>query len=232
MSDVKNTAADEKKVQNLDAANDANEASEASEQMPEEIRTITPVKPRRRPKAKPLSDEELEKGLENLRPYMIEAIKDRIHEIPRPLLEALVAGAPISRKAMIAYKIPFNQHQKRELAVEAVYQHLLLDRDIKQCLYNVLCQSNQADDFLYQLTVGTADNEVRLQKEIAEKLRKDWSWERLSKLEQAILLVEANELETMDLPRNVIINEAVTLAKEYCDTTAPALINGILDKLG
>lgn len=196
----------------------------------QEIRIVENVE-KKRPQAKPLNDEQLAAGLKTLKPYLQEAIAGREEELPRGLLEALVAKAPVPRKAMLHYHIPFNQHQKRELAVEAMYQHLLLNRDIRQCLYNVLCQTNQADDLLYELTVGTAAHEGRLREEISAHLRDDWTWDRLSALEQAILLVEAHEMEALDLPRQVVINEAVTLAKEYCDPSAPALVNAILDRM-
>lgn len=185
------------------------------------------------PAPKPLNSDDpvLMEGVEHLRPYLYDAIKDRVDSIPRKVLEDLIAGRDVPRKAMVAFHIPFDRHQMRELAVEAIYQHLLLEKDIRKCLYSVLCHSNDVDGFLYNLSVGTVEDEDELKEKISSKLRSDWTWERLSRLEQAILLMAAHEMELGQTPKSVVINEAVTLAKEYCDESAPAMINGILDHL-
>lgn len=180
---------------------------------------------------KEMTDEQLQAALEDLPPKIHDAIKDRTDQIPREILLGLVQKVQIPRKAMIRYQIPFDRHQMRQLAVESVYQHLLLDKDIKKCLYDVLLGSNQADGFLYSLAVDAAENEEALKEALSSRLRDDWGWDRLSKLEQAILLVSAEEITSGMTPKAVAINEAVTLAKEYCDDSSPAMINGILDSL-
>ena len=58
----------------------------------------------------------------------------------------------------------------------------------------------------------------------------EWSFDRLGYVEQAILLLAASELETGDLDRAIIVNEAIELTKKYCDDAAYKLINGVLDK--
>lgn len=178
----------------------------------------------------PMSEQDLKKGLETLSPFIHDAIKDRLDTIPVYIQEALVQKIRLPRRAMIDYKIPFNRHQMRELAVEAIYQHLLLDKDIRKTLYDVLLGSNDADSYLYSLCVDTAANEKQFTELLSSRLRSDWSFERLSLLEQAILLMSCQELLN-GTPKSVVINEAVTLAKEYCDDAAPKLINGILDSL-
>ena len=62
-------------------------------------------------------------------------------------------------------------------------------------------------------------------------MRKDWSFDRLSVLEQAILLVSLQEILQNDIPKPVVINEAIKLAKKYCDDDSYKLINGVLDQL-
>lgn len=180
---------------------------------------------------KPMRPEELRKGLENLSPFVYDAIKDRLDTIPVNIQEALVQKIPLPRRAMIDFRIPFNRHQMRQLALEAIYQHLLLGKDIRKALYDVLLESNDVNGYLYSLAVGTVENEQKYEQMIASRLREDWSFERLSLLEQAILLMSCQELSENGTPKSVVINEAVTLAKEYCDEPAPRLINGILDRL-
>ena len=40
-----------------------------------------------------------------------------------------------------------NRHKMREVAMTSLYQHLLLGKDIRECLY-VNCDSNDIDPFL------------------------------------------------------------------------------------
>ena len=72
---------------------------------------------------------------------------------------------------------------------------------------------------------------TELTEEIKKHLTATWEFERLGFVEQAILLMSAEELLHQDTDRAVVINEAVEIAKIYCDDDAPKLINGVLDQL-
>lgn len=189
-----------------------------------QIRTRPPYEPR-------LTPEELEKGLLQLPPVLFESIKDRIADLPLPVLERLVMTRRLPRRLMVKYQIPFNRHQMRQMALEAMYQHLLLDKDIRKCLFDVMEGSNQADGFLYSLTVEAADDQDEFIEHIRPFLRKDWEWERLSLVDQAILLISMEDLLVNQTPKAIVIDEAVNLAKEYSDDASPKMINGILDRL-
>ena len=59
-----------------------------------------------------------------------------------------------------------------------------------------------------------------------------WTAERLAPLERNILRVAVHELlDWPDIPAAVSINEAVDLAKRYCQTEAAGLVNGILGRI-
>jgi N utilization substance protein B len=59
-----------------------------------------------------------------------------------------------------------------------------------------------------------------------------WTAERLAPLERNILRVAVHEiLDWPDIPAAVSINEAVDMAKRYCQTEAPGLVNGILGRI-
>ena len=114
-----------------------------------------------------------------------------------------------------------NRHEQRVVAMQSVYQHLLLGKDIRKCVFDVMKGSNDIDGYLYSLTIG----------KINELLRDDWDFDRLSMLEQAILLISFQEILANDTPKAVVINEAITLAKKYCDDNSYKLLNGVLDQL-
>lgn len=123
-----------------------------------------------------------------------------------------------------------NRHEMRVLAMEALYKHLLTGKDIRACVFD-LTRTNHINGYLYSLTMGTCEHENDYEKLISEHLRKDWTFDRLSKLEQAILLMSTQEILENQTEKPVVINEAVTLAKKYCDDNSYKLINGILDRL-
>ena len=59
-----------------------------------------------------------------------------------------------------------------------------------------------------------------------------WTAERLAPLERNILRVAVHEiLDWPDIPTAVSINEAVDMAKKFCQTEAPGLVNGILGRI-
>lgn len=123
------------------------------------------------------------------------------------------------------------RHDMREIALRCVYQHLLLGKDIRKCLYEAMKGNNEVDGYLYSLTIGTVEHEQEYIDIISKYLRKDWDFDRLSVLEQSILLISLQEILQNDIPKPIVINEATKLAKKFCDDDSYKLINGILDQI-
>ena len=84
------------------------------------------------------------------------------------------------------------------------------------------------DDYFNQVLDNLFNNYVEYKNYINENLN-GWTFDRLGYTEQAILLLSLSELALKN-DKNVVINEAVELAKQFCDDKAFKLINGILDK--
>ncbi len=124
-----------------------------------------------------------------------------------------------------------NRHEQREIAMKSIYQNLLLGKDIRRAVYDLTQGQNEVDEFLYTLTIDLMQNKDAYIEQINQNLRDDWSFDRLSLLEQSILLIAYQELKQVQTARAVVINEAVTLAKKYCDDSSYKLINGVLDRL-
>ena len=58
---------------------------------------------------------------------------------------------------------------------------------------------------------------------------KNWSVNRIAKVDLAILKLAIAEIIAInDIPQRVSVNEAIELAKIYCDDKSPKFINGIL----
>jgi N utilization substance protein B len=58
-----------------------------------------------------------------------------------------------------------------------------------------------------------------------------WTADRLGAVERNILRLAVHELEAGEVPLEVVIDEAVTLAKRYATDEAGRLVNGILGRI-
>lgn len=124
-----------------------------------------------------------------------------------------------------------NRHQLRELAMTCLYQSFLLKEDIKSVVFKNMKEKNQVDPFLYAITIDACANINYYIDKINEVLKEDWQFDRLGYVEQAILIMSASELTFETAQKPIVIDEAVTLAKKYCDDETYKLINGVLDRL-
>jgi N utilization substance protein B len=63
-------------------------------------------------------------------------------------------------------------------------------------------------------------------------LAQNWEFERIAKIDLAILRVAIFEmLHRKDIPPVVSINEAIDISKEFSNADSKRFINGILDRL-
>jgi len=83
-------------------------------------------------------------------------------------------------------------------------------------------------DYGRSLFEGTYALKESIDKTI-EKFLKGWKLNRISKVNLSILRLAVYEMDHIDeVPENVVINEAVELAKKYSGQKESAFINGIL----
>jgi N utilization substance protein B len=61
----------------------------------------------------------------------------------------------------------------------------------------------------------------------------NWQIDRMSRMDLSVLRIGVGELtdEAGGVPAEVVVNEAVDIARRYCDATAPAFINGVPDRV-
>ena len=59
----------------------------------------------------------------------------------------------------------------------------------------------------------------------------DWTADRLGAVERNVLRVALEELDAGEVPLEVVLDEAVTLAKRYASDDAGRLVNGILGRI-
>jgi transcription antitermination protein NusB len=110
--------------------------------------------------------------------------------------------------------------QRRE-AVFALYQQDVTGQPSADALV-------KASPFTRELVEGVESRRATLDEEISRRSQ-GWSLERIGALERNILRVGLYELRhSDDVPAEVAIDEAVSLAHEFCGAEAPGFVNGIL----
>ena len=86
------------------------------------------------------------------------------------------------------------------------------------------------NDFVRDIVYGVVTHQKDID-ELANKYMKDWTVARLEKVGAAILRMGIFEIKYTDTPPIVAINEALELAKVYCDESVRKIINAVLDKV-
>jgi N utilization substance protein B len=79
-----------------------------------------------------------------------------------------------------------------------------------------------------------AEDVIERHEELDERITAaadDWTADRLGALERNILRMAILELDRGDVPAEVAIDEAVSLAKRYSSEDAGRLVNGILGRI-
>ena len=110
---------------------------------------------------------------------------------------------------------------QRRAAVFALYQGEVTGRPPAEAL-------DDAKPFTRELVEGVEEHRAELDAEIA-RLARGWDLDRIAALEKSIMRVALYELHHRDdVPTEVAIDEAVSLAKRYCGADAPGFVNGVL----
>ena len=86
------------------------------------------------------------------------------------------------------------------------------------------------DEYTEQLTAAVIERADELDERITSA-SDDWTADRLGAVERNVLRVALEELDEGEVPVEVVLDEAVTLAKRYASEDAARLVNGILGKL-
>ena len=117
-----------------------------------------------------------------------------------------------------------SRRQARRTALFLLYQWDLTRQPLAS-LYE-----GEIDPFALDLAEGVVTRADELDSRITAASI-GWPADRLGALERNILRIALFELDRDDVPIEVAIDEAVTLAKRYASDEAGRLVNGILARL-
>ena len=103
-------------------------------------------------------------------------------------------------------------------------------RDAREIIADI-CETpfEQCDPFIIKV-VSTSLQNYGVIKDAFTPYLKNWKWERIPLLSQAILLMSYSHFYYADkVDKSIVIDIAVTLAKNYIDEKQASFINAILD---
>lgn len=132
---------------------------------------------------------------------------------------------------------PLTRNQTHEVAMTLIYNALTLAKidlpvDLEQLMTDYLEEPYANIDVYIKEVVIKA---IKHQREIIDLVNPHlikWTFERLNLLTQAIfLLAVAHYQYVKDVDKNVVIDNAIKLAKKFVDPKDYAFINAILDKV-
>lgn len=128
-----------------------------------------------------------------------------------------------------------NRSAMRELAFKAIYG-MEVQKEYSKEQLDLFIEDNDIKDegaieYITSIFEGIEKNEKEILELISSNLKRDWTIDRISKVNVAILKIAIFEIRFNELPFKVVINEAVELAKKYGDEAAPLFVNGVLGSI-
>lgn len=118
----------------------------------------------------------------------------------------------------------------RDNTFKCIYQLEFENRDIDRILKFCYEENKNEDDekeYIETVLNGVVKNLETIDNIILSKL-KNWTIQRIAKIDLAILRLAIYEIKYKEIPYKVAINEAVELAKKYGEDTSKNFVNGIL----
>ncbi len=118
-----------------------------------------------------------------------------------------------------------SRREARERALALLYEAEAKDSSGADVLD---AQPIEVEEYAADLVTGVADHRAALDEMIAG-YAKGWALDRMPRLDLTILRMAGYELlHRPDVPPNVVINEAVELAKRYSTDDSGRFVNGVL----
>jgi len=131
---------------------------------------------------------------------------------------------------------PRTRHRAREAAVQMLYQWEVGQSDIEDVLRTFWTADLPGAQGANEAVRGFAEQMVRYTVSNLDKIdplitetAEHWRLSRMAALDRLILRLAIGEFLHAETPRNVIINEALELAKTFSGDDSAKFINGILD---
>ncbi len=125
-----------------------------------------------------------------------------------------------------------SRSELRDIIVKVLYQvYILNNTNVKYDVNTLIKEQLEVENaFLNDSVNGVIKHQDEITK-IANNYLKDWTIDRLSKVDKAILSLGIYELLYTNTPSIVCINETIELAKKYSDTDVVKMVNAVMDAI-
>ncbi|MDE5599686.1 MAG: transcription antitermination protein NusB [Ureaplasma sp.] len=119
---------------------------------------------------------------------------------------------------------------KRVNVMQLIYSYLIFpirnNKFIEVCIEHYNFDADQIKIIEYFLS-----NKQAIENLVNKYIKQGWSFERLNTVEQAILYCAISEKNVLNTDKNIIIDESIKTAKNFCDEDSFEFINAVLDKI-
>jgi len=126
------------------------------------------------------------------------------------------------------------RRQGREAALQALYLQEASLQDlgaIPAHTWSAEPLTPKIREFARSLAAGVLAHQADIDA-LIKKVAENWEMKRMAAIDRSLLRLSAFELlHEKDTPINVIINEALEIAKKYSTAESSKFVNGILDKI-
>lgn len=129
-----------------------------------------------------------------------------------------------------------SRHEAREYVFALLFANAFnseedADSFYKKELENAEIEFGDQIDYVHDVFFGIADRRSEIDEMISASAQ-GWSINRLTKATVSVMRLCIYEMMAVnDVPKRAALNEAVELAKKYCEDNAPAYINGVLNTI-
>ena len=126
-----------------------------------------------------------------------------------------------------------NRRKAREYAFILLFEYRFQPDVINDIIEEFFIENDagKQEEYIREVVCGAISHIEEIDAAIAEN-SKGWSLDRISNVCMAVMRLAVFEMKYMDsIPRNVSVNEGVSLAVEYDGEEAAPFVNGVLDKI-
>lgn len=138
--------------------------------------------------------------------------------------EAVVESVSLSEQPKLRTVIG-GRHEARERAVHLLYESQIKKQPVEDVL---AAQVLAPDTYATELLRGVEENREEID-EVISRLARGWTIKRMATMDVVVLRVALFELlHRPDVPRGVVLAEAVDLAGQYGTDESSKFVNGLL----
>ena len=123
------------------------------------------------------------------------------------------------------------RNDARENAFKLIFESLFHEYDEQLSKENLTVLKKEEDNKFFEDIMKNFNEHKECLKEEIEKHLKNFDYDRLFKIDLAIIYLAVTEIKFCETPKAVAINEALELAKKYSTGKSSKFINGLVSAI-